>query len=114
MRGYRRLIFNEKESEPIRAMDIYVDDNGDLYSLNGDEEFDMSWHRGQGIWRKARTEGCPPGWRWADAGEVTGKGFCVSPGVWTNWEPRSFDTDADGVFGCLCGVMPYPEDPRLK
>ena len=67
--------------------------------------------------RPVRTDGCPPGWRWADAGEE----FAHLARENGDLEKRAgvagtdqTKNDAGEDYYGIPGVMPYPEDERLE
>ena len=110
MKGYRKLTSKEE----VREGDLVEDPPGRLLEA-GDIELEELGIAGMFhcvVYRKARTDGCPPGWRWADAGE--------SPADWYHSEEREWHAagrgviDEDSTKDYDAFVMPYPEDPRLE
>ena len=104
MKNYRKLA----EGEVIRGGDQWEIETAHDYVVPGVDTGEPCPPSAV-VYRKARTEGCPPGWRWCDAGEITiqnvilGQVFKCVP----------FKADSDQPSNGDAYVMPYPEDPRL-
>ena len=109
MKGYRRLA----PHETTRPTDVSLS-GGSPHELEEDTGWDAEeW--GTDIYRKARTKGCPPGYRWADAGEECNHAYQYSVQTLLDVPtPMTEQHDAGPGFGQFCGVMPYPDDPRLE
>lgn len=117
MKGYRKLAPGEiiREGDfvqyaPTRGRQLIGAEPGRWQPLS---------ERDKG-WRKARTDGTPPGWRWADAGEKHDRDM-ADYGTSRAFKDHSahilpkFDSDQPETLGIYISgyVMPYPEDPRL-
>ena len=112
MKGYRKLAPGEVIREgDVMPAETYPSDVGKTAGAN------------TAYFRKARTEGCPPGWRWADAGEranhaipnpatLPAYGIPYDVGGTSKEFVATMDCDGSGLHERL--VMPYPEDPRLE
>ena len=117
MKGYRRL----SEGELLRKGDVGWDGRPGTELMPVGGRYRIGHPAGEErtvggfFYRKARVEGCPEGWRWADAGEVSSK-FWHKDGYGTG-TAQAVTLDQDGAVkggrACLW-LMPYPEDERLE
>ncbi len=107
MKGCRKLAPGEVIREGDRSL---------LWGPTSPDNHYATIHIGEAVgeqdwFRKARTDGCPVGWRWADAGEA----YAFSVGH----DGKAYDCRGEFMgeadqFGAGCGVIYYPEDERLE
>ena len=109
MKGYRRLA----PGEVIREGDTFWAGGIQQWAARTVGRAFGGRHMASEYWRKARTDGAPPGWRWCDGGET-----CTA--LLSRYSDRLEECDAimphtdDALLAeDLRPVMPYPEDPRL-
>lgn len=117
MKGYRYL----KEGEKFRQGDLVavtmLDVPMGFWGVFVDAEADKK----RLFCRKARTEGCPPGWRWADAGEEANHAapnpitdYWVPYDVGGTYKPLKAPLDSKAGLGNYQLLMPYEDDERLE
>lgn len=109
MKGYRKLAPGEVILEGD-VMDCNWSGHG--YSPAGRFSIGEEVLQGEPWFRLARTDGCPPGWRWADAGELSR--FYLHERGHHLQEPTPVRHEKDSPCGVIQSLMPFPEDERLK
>ena len=106
MKGYRRLAPGELPRDGDRRTHEghgYVNDlEGNRDAIAGNIV----------IWRKVRTEGCPPGWRWDDGGEEYSHKLIGGEAVEISSDILLAGRSQPGSV--LQRLQPYPEDERLQ
>ena len=109
MKNYRKLALGEV----IREGDQWEIETAHDYVVPG---VDTGKPRPPGavVYRKARTGGCPPGWRWCDAGEDPPRLMLGNGVVGLIESEARAPTEHDSVDGEVGFLMPYPEDERLE